>query len=184
MSNGMKVLLCEDVKNVGWLGDIVEVSTGYARNYLLPEGLAKIATEANIRALAKEKARRADQRKHERKRLEEIAASVEGAEAVLAARANEAGLLFGSIGATDIAGNLREQGFEVSDKVVQLPENIKNVGTSQVTLKFAEDLTATVTVVVVSAQEDIMDSQTQKNNVGGRTFPEGSEQGDLKPEGG
>lgn len=182
MSNGMKVLLCEDVKNLGWLGDIVEVSTGYARNYLLPEGLAKIATEANIRALAKEKARRTDQRKHDRKRLEEIAAGVEGAEAVLAARANEAGLLFGSVGASDIAGNLREQGFEVADKVVQLTENIKNVGTSQVTLKFAEGLTALVTVVVVSAREDIMDSQTQKNDVGGHTFPEGPEQGDVKPE--
>lgn len=182
MSNGMKVLLCEDVKNLGWLGDIVEVSTGYARNYLLPEGLAKIATEANIRALAKEKAGRTEQRKYERGRLEEIAAGVEGAEAVLAARANEAGLLFGSVGASDIAGNLREQGFEVADKVVQLPENIKNVGTSQVTLKFTEDLTATVNVVVVAAQADIIDSQTQKNDVGGHTFPEEPEQDDVKPE--
>jgi large subunit ribosomal protein L9 len=54
----MKVLLCEDVKNVGWLGDIVEVNDGYARNYLLPQGIARMATESNVRVLAKEKSRR------------------------------------------------------------------------------------------------------------------------------
>jgi large subunit ribosomal protein L9 len=154
----MKVLLCDDVKNLGWLGDIVEVNTGYARNYLLPQGLAKSATEANIRALAKEKAKRAEQRSHERKRLEEAAVAVEGAEAVLAAKANEQGVLFGSVGAGNIAANLREQGFAVADEYVQLEENIKHVGSSQVTLRFTQDLAATVTVVVVAAGEDISPS--------------------------
>lgn len=151
----MRVLLCEDVKKLGWLGDIVEVSEGYARNYLLPQGLAKAATEANTRALAEEKARRSKQRIRDQKRLEAAAAAVEGAEAVLAAKANEQGVLFGSVGAGDIAGNLREQGFEVADEVVQLEENIKQVGTSQVTLKFGDDLTTTVSVVVVAEGEDL-----------------------------
>jgi large subunit ribosomal protein L9 len=151
----MKVLLCEDVKDVGWLGDIVEVSTGYARNYLLPQGLAKSATDVNVRALAKEKAKRAEQRVKERTRLEATAAAVEGAEAVLAAKANEQGVLFGSIGAGDIASNLREQGFAVADDYVHLEENIKHVGASQVTLKFANDLNVIVNVVVVAAGVDI-----------------------------
>lgn len=151
----MKVLLCEDVKNLGWLGDIVEVNTGYARNYLIPQGLAKPATEGNIRVLAKEKAGRAEQRVRDRRRLEEAAAAVEGAEAVLAAKANEQGVLFGSVGAGDIAANLREQGFAVADELVELEENIKHVGSSQVALKFAKDLAATVTVVVVAAGQDI-----------------------------
>lgn len=151
----MKVLLCEDVKNLGWLGDIVEVNTGYARNYLIPQGLAKPATEGNIRVLAKEKAKRAEHRVRERKRLEQAAAAVEGAEAVLAAKANEQGVLFGSVGAGDIAANLREQGFAVADEFVELEENIKHVGSSQVVLKFAKDLAATVTVVVVAAGQDI-----------------------------
>ena len=56
----MKVLLCEDIKKLGWLGDVVEVAEGYARNYLLPQGLAKVATEGNIRSIAEEKAKRAD----------------------------------------------------------------------------------------------------------------------------
>ena len=62
ISNVMKVLLCEDVEKLGWLGDIVEVNVGYARNYMLPQGIGKVATEASIRAIAEEKAKRAEQR--------------------------------------------------------------------------------------------------------------------------
>jgi large subunit ribosomal protein L9 len=164
----MKVLLCQDMKALGWLGDVVEVSTGYARNYLLPRGLAIVATEANLKSLDKEKAKRAEQRKDERQRLEETASAVDGAEAVVAAKANEQGILFGSVGAREIAANLREQGFEVADDVVALIgppnakngvwepfENIKQVGTHSVSLKFDKDLTATVNVVVVAQASDV-----------------------------
>jgi large subunit ribosomal protein L9 len=154
-SNGMKVLLCQDVKRLGWLGDIVEVNDGYARNYLLPQGLAKIATEANIKAIAEEKAGRAETRKGERTHFEEAASAVEGAEAVVAAKANEQGILFGSVGASEIAENLRAQGFEVADECVDLPEHIKHVGTHSVKLEFADGLGATVSVVVVPEGADI-----------------------------
>ena len=147
----MKVLLVTDVKILGWLGDVVEVSEGYARNYLLPQGLGVVATEANLKAIAEEKKRCAEARKHEKQRLEEAAAAVEGAEAVLAAKANEQGVLFGSVTPSDIAGNLREQGFEVADDVVAMSGHIKEVGTHSVSLKFAPDLTVTVSVVVVAA---------------------------------
>ncbi|MBM4025453.1 MAG: 50S ribosomal protein L9 [Planctomycetes bacterium] len=148
----MKVLLCEDIRGLGWLGDIVEVNTGYARNYLLPQRLATVATEGNVRALAKEKAKRAEQRLQERRRIEKAVEAVRGAEAVLAARANEQGVLFGSITEHMIAANLRAQGFEVADEIVKLPEHIKQLGTHEVTLRFAEELTATVRVVVVPEQ--------------------------------
>jgi large subunit ribosomal protein L9 len=146
----MKVLLCEDVKELGWLGDVVEVSTGYARNYLLPQRLAIVPTEANLRSLAKEGARRAEQRKLERESLEATAAAVEGAEAVIAAKANEQGVLFGSVTAGEIAENLRSQDFKVADEMVQLAEHIKQVGTHKVVIRFDKDLTATVNVVVVA----------------------------------
>jgi len=149
-SNGVKVLLCEDVKELGWFGDVVEVSIGYARNYLLPQGLATMPTKSNLRSLAKEAAKRTEQRKLERERLEEAAAAVEGAEAVVAAKANEQGVLFGSVGAGEIAENLRAQGFKVADEMVQLPEHIKQIGTHQVTIKLDKDLTAAVNVVVVA----------------------------------
>lgn len=158
----MKVLLYEDIKRLGWLGDVVEVTEGYARNYLLPQGLAKVATEANIRAIAQEKAKRGEQRLREQKRIEKAAEAVDGAEAVLAARANEQGVLFGSVTEPMIAANLRAQGFEVADEIVKMPEHIKHVGTHDVTLRFAEELTATVHVVVVPEQVEEPPKEEEK----------------------
>jgi large subunit ribosomal protein L9 len=173
----MKVLLCEDVKDLGWLGDIVEVKTGYARNYLLPHGLAKIATDGNVRMLATEKAKHAEERIENRKRLAAAAAAVDGAEAVLAAKANEQGVLFGSVGPDQIAVNLREQGFEVADEVVRLAQHIKQTGTSAVTLKFAEDLTATVSVVVVPEGSDIDQIHTEAEERGDSAAEQSDETG-------
>jgi large subunit ribosomal protein L9 len=150
----MKILLISDIEKLGWLGDVVQVSTGYARNYLLPQGLAKPVTEVNIKAIAEEKIRHSEQRMQQRERLEAAAAAAEGAEAVIAAKANEQGVLFGSVTAEQIAANLREQGLQLEDEVVQLPEHIKQLGTHSVTLKFADDLTAAVSVVVVAEQEE------------------------------
>jgi len=150
----MKVLLCEDIMALGWLGDVVEVKEGYARNYLLPQGLAKVATEGNIRSIAEEKAKRAEQRIREHKRLASAAEAVEGAEAVVAAKANEQGHLFGSVTAKQVAANLREQGFEVADEIVHLSDHIKEVGTHTVTLRYSPDLRVRVSVVVVPEQEE------------------------------
>ena len=75
----MKVLLCADVKKIGYYGDVVDVADGFARNYLFPQGLAKVATEDNVRSVADEKAKRSEQRLRERKRLEAAAAAINGA---------------------------------------------------------------------------------------------------------
>jgi large subunit ribosomal protein L9 len=150
----MKVLLCEDVRKLGWLGDIVEVNEGYARNYLLPQGLARVATEGNIRSLSKEKGKRAIERIATGKRLEKAAEAVKGAEAVLAAKANEQGHLFGSVTEKHIAANLRDQGFEVADSVVKLSEHIKQLGTHEVTLRYSDEIKVSVSVVVVPEIED------------------------------
>jgi large subunit ribosomal protein L9 len=150
----MKVLLCEDVRKLGWLGDIVEVNEGYARNYLLPQGLATVATGGNIRSLAKEKGKRAIERIATGKRLEKAAEAVKGAEAVLAAKANEQGHLFGSVTEKHIAANLRDQGFEVADSVVKLSEHIKQLGTHEVTLRYSDEIKVSVSVVVVPEIED------------------------------
>ena len=150
----MKILLCEDVEGLGWLGDVVEVASGYARNYLLPGGIGKVASEANVKSLEEEKARRAEQRITEKSRVERAAEAVDGAEAVIAAKANVQGHLFGSVTAGQIAANLREQGFEVAEEIVKLAEHIKEVGTHNVSLRFAEDLVVTVSVVVVAEQEE------------------------------
>ena len=150
----MKVLLKEDIQKLGWFGDVVEVNNGYARNYLLPQGLATMVSEDNIRALAEEKAKRAEQRIKEKKRIEEAAKVVDGAEAVIAVKANEQGHLFGSVTEHMIADNLRAQGFTVADAVVKLSEHIKEVGTHSVKLRFAENIFANVNVVVVAEKQE------------------------------
>ena len=155
----MKVLLCQDVEKLGWLGDIVEVKEGFARNYLLPQRVAIAATEANVKSLAEEKARRAEQRVLEQKRFEAAIKAVDGAQVIISAKTNEQGHLFGSVSAHDIAENLRTQGFEVRDDVVRMPEHIKEIGTYDVTLKYATDATASVKVVVVSQDETVETSE-------------------------
>lgn len=151
----MKVLLCEDVEKLGWLGDIVEVKNGYARNYLVPQGLATVPTEENIRLLADEKAKRAEERRLVRAEKEKAAQDVEGAEVVLSAKANEQGHLFGSVAERDIAENLRQQGFAVSDEMVKMDGHIKEIGTREVTLRIAADLNAIIRVVVVSEEQPV-----------------------------
>lgn len=161
----MKVLLCQDVEKLGWIGDVVEVKDGYARNYLLPYSIATIPTEGNIRSLAEAKAKSAEVRKLEQKQMQSACEAVSGAEAVIASKANEQGHLFGSVSEKDIAENLRQQGFEVADSVVKLDHgHIKEVGTHEVTLKFSADLSTTVSVVVVSQDEtvDANDENTEE----------------------
>jgi large subunit ribosomal protein L9 len=145
----MKVLLCEDVENLGWYGDVVEVKVGYARNYLLPQRVAVVPSENKIKAMAEEKAKRTEQRNVALERLKKIAEKVEGAEAVIAAKVNEQGHLFGSITENQIAENLRQQGFEIADKFIRLDEHIKEAGQFNVRIKFAADVTAMVKVTVV-----------------------------------
>jgi large subunit ribosomal protein L9 len=158
----MKVLLSQDVEKLGWIGDVVEVKSGYARNYLIPYRIAVVPTEGNMKALAKAKAKGIEDRKLVRGQLEKIAEAVEGAEVVVSAKANEQGHLFGSVTAKEIAENLREQTFEIKDEMV-IADHIKEVGTHQVTLKVAADLTAAISVVVVS-QDETVESNEDDND--------------------
>ncbi len=151
----MKLLLCEDIERLGFLGDIVDVKNGYARNYLLPSGLARVPNETNIRALSEEKVRRASERKVVRKKMVRVAEAVNDAEVVVAKKANEQGHLFGSVTEKDIGENLRAQGYEIADGMVRLDEHIKEIGTHQVQLKLSGDLTAMISVVVVSQDETV-----------------------------
>ncbi len=159
----MEVLLCSDVEKLGWLGDIVDVKEGYARNYLLPQGLATVPSEANIKALAEEKAHRAEARQLVLEQKQRLVAAVQDAEVALTAKANEQGHLFGSVTERDIAENLRQQGFDVADEMVKMDGHIKELGVSEVTVRAAADLTATVRVVV-NSQEQTVDATHESNS--------------------
>ncbi len=162
----MKVLLCQDVERLGWLGDVVEVKDGYARNYLLPYGVATLPSEGNIRSLAEAKSKKAEERKLALVQLERVAEAVEGAEAVIASKANELGHLFGSVSERDIAVNLREQGFDVADNMIKLSggHHIKEVGTHEATIKLAAELTAAISVVVVPLIKDLESDDSDDEN--------------------
>jgi large subunit ribosomal protein L9 len=159
----MKVLLCEDVEKLGWYGDVVEVSEGYARNYLLPQRIATTPTEQKIKAMAGERVKRAEQRNVDLERMQKAAGTVNGAEAVIAAKANEQGHLFGSVTEKEIAENLRQQGYEVADEYVQLDEHIKEVGEHTVKIKFAADVTATVKVTIVPQGQSVETTDGSKS---------------------
>ncbi|HEY2585238.1 MAG TPA: 50S ribosomal protein L9 [Tepidisphaeraceae bacterium] len=144
----MKLLLQESIKNVGRVGDIVEVSPGYARNYLLPRGLAVQPTPNNVKKVEE---RRKEIERIERERREEqerMIGQLSGVEVHLERRANEQGHLFGSVTATDVAKALQGQGFNVEPGDINLPGRLDRIDTYTVQVKFAEDLTADVKVWV------------------------------------
>ena len=144
----VKLLLKESIKNVGRVGDVVEVSPGYARNYLLPQDLAVEPTPNNVKKI---EARRKEIEKQERERREQQAALIkqlEGVEVTLERRANEQGNLFGSVTATDIARALQAQGFNVEAADVNLHGKLDRIERYQVEIKFADDLKGEVKVWV------------------------------------
>ncbi len=149
----VKLLLNESIKNVGKVGDIVEVSAGYARNFLLPKSLAVEPTPSNIKRI---EARRKEIEKQERERREQQAALIkqlEGVEVTLERRANEQGHLFGSVSATDIAKALQGQGFNIQPDDVNLPGKLDRIEKYTVTIKFADDLKGDVKVWVAPDAE-------------------------------
>ena len=144
----VKLLLKESIKNVGRVGDVVEVSPGYARNYLLPKDLAVEPTKANVK---KVEARRQEIERMERERREQqerMIGQLQAVEVHLERRANEQGHLFGSVTATDIAKQLQAQNFNINAEDINLPGRLDRVSDYQVTVKFAEDLKADIKVWV------------------------------------
>jgi large subunit ribosomal protein L9 len=148
MSSNVKLLLKESIKNVGRVGDVVEVSAGYARNYLLPNDLAMKPTPGNIKKVEE---RRKEIEKQERELREQQAALIkqlESVEVTLERRANEQGHLFGSVSATDIAKALQAQGYNIDATDINLPGKLDQINNYTVQVSFAEDLTGDIKVWV------------------------------------
>ena len=136
----VKLLLKESIKNVGRVGDIVEVSPGYARNYLIPHDLAVEPTPNNVKKI---EARRKEIERLEAEKRKDQAAIIEklkDVEVTLERRANEQGHLFGSVSATDIAKALQAQGYAVEPDDVLLPGKLDQINTYQVRIKLAEEI--------------------------------------------
>ena len=149
----MQVILLEKLANLGQLGEVVKVKPGYARNFLIPTGKAKRATEAN---LAEFETRRAELEKAQNQMLataEERAAKLEGIGVQVAQKAGVDGRLFGSVTNYDISEALKAQGFDVPKAAVRLPEGpLKHIGEYEITLDLHTDVKAHIKVTVVAEQ--------------------------------
>jgi large subunit ribosomal protein L9 len=144
----MDVILQEDVDNLGQVGDVVRVRDGFARNYLLPRGLAVAADSRNLRVLEHQRRVAAQRLERQRKAGQSLAQRLAAVTVRIAARAGEEGRLFGSVTNMDIERLLREQGFSVERRRILLEDPIKSVGTYTVTVQVARDLETAITVVV------------------------------------
>lgn len=143
----MQVILKKDIKGTGKAGDIVNVSDGYARNKLIPSGQAVEATEANKRAIAREKANLAQKIAEEKAAAEALAKILEQKPIIVKTKVGEGGKLFGSITSMDIAVAIKEQtGNEVDKKKIVLEKPIKEIGTSKIDIKLYQDVTAKIEV--------------------------------------
>ena len=149
----MELILRQDVSNLGHRGDVVKVSDGYGRNFLLPRKLAMPVTEGNKKVIEQEKAAAIKREVHERSEAEQLAGLIASAPVTIARKAGEGGTLFGSVTSHDIADALHQKGYEVDRRKVTLEDPIKQLGEYQVPVRLFKDVTATVTVNVVQEQE-------------------------------
>jgi large subunit ribosomal protein L9 len=146
----MEVILREDVKSLGKAGEMVRVKPGYARNYLLPHGLAYEATEGNKKRIAAETRARGIRHEAERAEAERAAAELSGITITLTGKAGEEGKLFGSITAQDIAAALAAQGHQVDRRRIELEHPIKALGSHTVGVRVHPEVHAEVRVSVVA----------------------------------
>ena len=148
----MNVILLKDVADLGGKGDIVEVSNGYARNYLLPKKMAMKATEGAIKQADKVRQMRIEAEARAKDEAEQLARNLVGSRVVIAARSGDEGKLFGSVGTHDIAEAVKKfSGVEVPSAIISIPEPIKEIGLHEVTLHPHDEVQFNVTLDVIPA---------------------------------
>lgn len=147
----MEVILREDIETLGKAGAVVRVKPGYARNYLLPRGLAYEATEGNKKRIAAENRAREARRAEDRAQAAALAARLEALSLTIAAKAGEGDRLFGSVTSQDIAAALERAGEPVDKRRIALSAPIKTLGEHRVPVRLHADVEATVRLTVVPA---------------------------------
>lgn len=149
----MKVILTEDVKGKGYAGDIVKVSDGYARNFLIPKGLAKEATSQNLNVAKQQQKAIEKRRMLERLSAEDAAKRLNGIKVIVREKCGENGRLFGSVTAKEIADAIMDQhGIEIDKKRLVIDEPLKELGETSITVKVYAGITANI-IVSVEAEE-------------------------------
>lgn len=145
----MKVILKETIDSLGIIGSEVTVAKGYARNYLLPQNKAVLATPENRKALEQEKTKFDIQIAKEKKIAEEMAGRLEGVSCQIAAKVSEEDRLYGSVTVRDIIKSLAKQGVDIEKRMVLLSEPIKTIGTHKVPIRVYKEVEPEITIEVV-----------------------------------
>ena len=148
----MKVILTKDLENLGRAGALVEVKTGYGRNYLLPRGMAVPATAKNVRQLEHEKAGIVSRASKHKSNMDAQAKKLGTLELKFARKVGEQDKLFGSVTSKDIHEQLQAQGYEVDRKQIHLPEPLKVLGTHEVEVKLHPEVVARLRVTIAAEQ--------------------------------
>lgn len=146
----MKVVLLKDVKGSGKAGDIIEAKDGFARNYLIKNGLAKAADAAAINENKAQKAAAEYHREQTLKANRELREKLDGKEITVQVKSGESGKFFGAVTGKEIADKLSEMGFDIDKKKIQLQSNIKVAGRYPVTVRISAEETAKITVNIIN----------------------------------
>jgi large subunit ribosomal protein L9 len=145
----MKIILKDDVKSIGSMGHIVDVADGFARNYLVPRGLAVEANVKNIRALEHEKKVIQEKAKKIKISAQDFSEKISDMTLVIKAKAGEEGKLFGSVTTMDIAEEMKNQGIEIDKKKISMDEPIKRIGEHTVNIRLHPEIVTHVKVQVI-----------------------------------
>ncbi len=144
----MQVILKDNVKDLGHIGDMVNVKDGFARNFLIPKGFAVEANPKNLKALEHEKRKIQELVKKAKSAAEDLASKVSGTSITIKAKSGEEDKLFGSVTAMDIAEALKKEGIDIDKKKIVLDEPIKRLGSYTVSVKIHQEVSAQVNVNV------------------------------------
>jgi large subunit ribosomal protein L9 len=149
----MKIILMQDIENLGYEGDTADVARGYARNHLIPKGLAMEASEANLKALEMRKKKILARRAKDKEEAEQVMGRLSGITVKVSAKAGEDGKLYGSITSRDIAQQLDSQGVVVDRRKIIINEAIRSLGEFHVSIKLHPEVLATITVMVEGEEQ-------------------------------
>lgn len=150
----MEIILLEKIEKLGQMGDVVQVKAGYARNYLLPQGKALRATEANKKHFDGQRAQLEAANLETRTEAEKLAEKLNGLSVIMVRQAGEAGQLYGSVNARDIANGVTEAGFTINRQQVELPHPIKALGLYDIRVALHPEIAVTVSANVARSAEE------------------------------
>jgi len=149
----MRVILLQNIDNIGKKHEVKEIKDGYARNFLIPKGLVKPATKEALKWLEEEKAKKEEKAKEELKKAQEMASKLEGIEVIIPVKIGKKGQVFEKITAQKISEKLKELGFEINKNQVDLLEPIKELGEFQVKIKLNHNLESDINLIISEEKE-------------------------------